>query len=95
MVLNIENIDVAMSSFEQPKLTSKMLYHQNLDLKKKIHFNTITPFSKQNNILQLCKHAQRKLQVICYHFHQVYFSKVKNENVNLNEHRIENVTRKQ
>ena len=39
MVLNIENIDVAMSSFEQPKLTSKMLYHQNLDLKKKIHFN--------------------------------------------------------
>ena len=39
MLLNIENIDVAMSSFEQPKLTSKMLYHQNLDLKKKIHFN--------------------------------------------------------
>ena len=33
--LNIENINVAMSSFEQPKLTSKMLYHQNLDLKKK------------------------------------------------------------
>ena len=39
MVLNIENIDVAMSSFEQPKLTSKMLNHQSLDLNKKIHFN--------------------------------------------------------
>ena len=38
MDLNIENIDIIMSSFEQPKLTSKMLYHQNLDLKKKIHF---------------------------------------------------------
>ena len=39
MVLNLENIDVAMSSFEQPKLTS-MLYHQNLDFKKKIHFKS-------------------------------------------------------
>ena len=38
MVLNIANIDFAMSFFEQPKLTSKMLYHQNFDLKKKIYF---------------------------------------------------------
>ena len=39
MVLNIEKIDVTMSSSEESKLTSKMLYHQKLDLKKKIHFN--------------------------------------------------------
>ena len=45
MVLNIEKIDVTMSSFEQPKLTSKMLYHQNLDLKKKIHFKSIITYA--------------------------------------------------
>ena len=46
MILNIEEIDVAMSSSKEPKLTSKMLYHQNLDLKKKIHFNKMLKQSR-------------------------------------------------
>ena len=39
-----------MSSSEQPKVTSKMRNHQNLDLKKRIHFKTWPGFCI-NNIL--------------------------------------------
>ena len=53
MILNIEEIDITMTSSKEPKLTSKMLYHQNLDLKKKIHFkgkNGIEHQSSRKNV---------------------------------------------